>query len=359
MAIEWIIEAIISKHIAGQETILGTRVSGNGCFMKLENKHNEKKVVLSIIIPHYNSARTLERLLQTIGNYSDVQTIIVDDNSNQDVDYLHKVIIRFKDVTEFYTNGTGIQSAGTCRNIGLELAKGTWILFADSDDYFIDNWYEIVSAYFDSKYDAIYFTPTSVFDDSHAIGIRHLGEQKLIDDYLAFPSQENYMHFARIHSIWSKMYKRSIIESNACRFSETMHANDILMSKKMFYYCENKYFTKEVIYCVTRSKGSLTMLKSEQSLDNQIDEFIKGYHFLEERMTREDFEHIRMSGGKCLYDAYKKGIKLRKIFLGAIKMKKNHVRIIAREYLSPNEFYKSYKRVKAVYKDEEKYMTIG
>ncbi len=319
---------------------------------KISNEQNVKttNITVSVVIPHYNSVETLDRLLKSIGIHDDVQTIVIDDNSTKSLDSLKKIEEKYYDSVEFYKNNTGTQSAGACRNIGLEKAKGKWILFADADDFFTVNWYGIASGYFNSEYDAIYFSPTSVSEDLKTVGIRHLGQQRSITEYLENPSQENYMKCARIHCIWGKLFRRDVIEKNKCRCSETMYANDMLMSKQLFFFCKNKRFTDEVIYCVTKTDGSLTTIQSDQAFADRMGEFIKSYKFLENHYEKKDFEHIRMSGGKLLYDAYQKGMSVKKILVAAVELKKKRVRIIAKEYMSPVLFFKTYLRIKTEYK---------
>ena len=323
--------------------------------MRNEQHMTIMNTAVSIIIPHYNSADTLDRLLESIGNHSDVQVIVVDDNSTKDIAVLRNLEKKYCNTVEFFRNDTGIQSAGACRNVGLEKAQGGWVLFADADDFFTKGWYEIASKYLYSDYDAIFFTPTSVFEDLKTVGIRHIGQEKMIGEYLANPSRENYMKCARIHCVWSKLFKRDVIEENRCRCSETMHANDILMSKQLFYFCKKKMFTKEVIYCVTKTNGSLTTIASDMAFNERLNEFIKSYKFLESHFDKKDFEHIRMSGGKILYDAYKKGMRLNKLIRGAVELKKNNVRLVAKEYMSPAEFLKTYRVIKGEYKIDEKH----
>ena len=97
---------------------------------------------LSIIIPHYNSADLLDKLLSTIPNVQEVQVIVVDDFSTQGLDELEECKQRYINTNvEFYTNECK-KSAGGARNTGLSYAKGQWLLFADADDYFLQDFYE-------------------------------------------------------------------------------------------------------------------------------------------------------------------------------------------------------------------------
>lgn len=111
---------------------------------------------LTIIIPHYNVPDLLEKLIKSIPDSREIQVIVVDDNSDKQKEKLVRVEALYKERVEFYINSTGIKSAGSCRNIGLEHAKGKWILFADADDYFLPNMYDVVKSYFETNYDIIF-----------------------------------------------------------------------------------------------------------------------------------------------------------------------------------------------------------
>ena len=90
---------------------------------------------LSIIIPTYNRADTLERALNSVLNQDlftqnkAFEIIVVDDGSNDGSAEL--VRTRFPNVQLVQQQNSGVSSA---RNRGLSLARGEWIALLDSDD---------------------------------------------------------------------------------------------------------------------------------------------------------------------------------------------------------------------------------
>ena len=88
-------------------------------------------VFLSIIIPTFNRCELLYRALNSVfkQTYSDYEVIVIDDGSTDDTaEMLQK---NFTQVRYVFQSNKGVSAA---RNKGLELAKGRWIAFLDSDD---------------------------------------------------------------------------------------------------------------------------------------------------------------------------------------------------------------------------------
>lgn len=93
------------------------------------------KMLLSLIIPNYNSEKWIIRLLDSITNQSfcDFEIVIVDDIST---DNSVELIKNYNDSRiRLFINNRKRFNGGT-RNVGIEKAKGEYILFADCDDYF-------------------------------------------------------------------------------------------------------------------------------------------------------------------------------------------------------------------------------
>lgn len=119
-------------------------------------------VILSIIVPHYNSADLLAKLLDTIPDDPEIEVIVVDDHST-------KKLAEFSDCKRkygnrniyFFENEIGKKSAGAARNAGIKRAKGRYLLFADADDWFLDGFWSAVQRNITCGADVIYFAPTS------------------------------------------------------------------------------------------------------------------------------------------------------------------------------------------------------
>ena len=98
---------------------------------------NDNTHIFSVIIPHHEIPALLQRCLDSIPDVPEVQVIVVDDNSSeQKVDFE-----QFPGLGRKYTQcifdkeGGG---AGHARNIGMKHADGKWLVFADADDFFIE-----------------------------------------------------------------------------------------------------------------------------------------------------------------------------------------------------------------------------
>ena len=69
---------------------------------------------LSIIIPHYNTPKLLDKMLSSIPKRDDVQVIVVDDNSEVGVQELLALKSKYDNI-ELYTSHYCTHSTGLCR----------------------------------------------------------------------------------------------------------------------------------------------------------------------------------------------------------------------------------------------------
>lgn len=98
--------------------------------------------MISVIIPSYNRSRTIRRSMESVLNqtYQDIELIVVDDCSTDDT---RAVVESVQDSRVRYFCLDHNQGACAARNKGIELARGEYIAFQDSDDAWVPEKLEI------------------------------------------------------------------------------------------------------------------------------------------------------------------------------------------------------------------------
>lgn len=103
----------------------------------------EIKGLVSIITPMYNSEKYILETYESIKNqtYKNWEWIVIDDNSqDKSIEIVEKIKEEDQRVI-LLKNDKNIRAAGS-RNKGLDIAKGEYITFIDSDDLWDDNFLE-------------------------------------------------------------------------------------------------------------------------------------------------------------------------------------------------------------------------
>ena len=99
--------------------------------------------LVSVIVPVYKVEKYLNRCVNSILNqtYKDLEVILVDDGSPDSCpEICDGYAQKDKRVKVIHKENGG---QGSARNSGLDVARGEYILFVDSDDYIAKNLIEI------------------------------------------------------------------------------------------------------------------------------------------------------------------------------------------------------------------------
>lgn len=144
----------------------------------IEATKNPKPAV-SIIIPVYNTVEYLDECLASIEKQSmkDLEIICVDDGSSDgSLDVLLDHALKDKRITVVAQENCG-QSAA--RNLGMDLAKGKYLYFVDSDDYIDADSLKVLYNQAEKNHlDVLLFDAVTFFDDDVTKNIYNRG-----DDY--------------------------------------------------------------------------------------------------------------------------------------------------------------------------------
>ena len=208
----------------------------------------------SIIIPHYNIPDLLMRCLKSIPVREDIQVIVIDDCSPDANRYLKDYPELSRPYLEYYCTSRG-GSAGRARNVGLDHAKGKWLIFLDADDLLTDDAEQILDETINRPEDIIFYNTTCVMSDD----LSKASDRNFYGQYFEeFVSNHDEIPFRyRFHSLWGKVIRRDLVISNNIRFDETRYSNDVYFSCLTGHFAQNIAVIDRPFFIVTERRGSL------------------------------------------------------------------------------------------------------
>lgn len=215
--------------------------------------------IISIIVPVYKVEKYLKRCIDTIINqtYKNLEIILVDDgspdNSGNICDEYAKKDGRIKVIHK--ENG-GQSSA---RNAGLDIAKGEYIGFVDSDDYIDEEMYEkLIKIALDTDADIVECECRAGKSDNFSVFGKNT---RTMEIYNNIESLEKFYFGEQINGIanmvWDKLYKRYLFDK--IRFLDGYNrGEDANITPKLLYSSKKivKYNYNYYNYCVESPDSS-------------------------------------------------------------------------------------------------------
>lgn len=162
---------------------------------------------LSVVMPCFNKAEYLIEMIQTVidQTYKNWELIIVDDGSTtENIVKVREFISRDSRITFIQRNRLP-KNGNTCRNIGMNMAKGEYLLLLDSDDLLSKDCFTNRVDFMDCHPDCEYATfPAGTFlDGSSEIIPRKMNKE---DDIIEGILSINYPF-----TVWSNIYRKECL----------------------------------------------------------------------------------------------------------------------------------------------------
>jgi glycosyltransferase involved in cell wall biosynthesis len=132
--------------------------------------------LISVVIPVYNRSWELQRALDSLARQTmrDFEVIVCDDGSTEDI---RSVLAPFESLIEIsYLRIENSGGPARPRNVAIGKARGEWIAFLDSDDWWDDDRLAIVKAELSNDLDLLYHSLRVVT----AEGLTHTQERRTI-----------------------------------------------------------------------------------------------------------------------------------------------------------------------------------
>ena len=221
----------------------------------------EKNIIkVSVIIPVYNVEEYIEECVESVVNQTlkEIEIIIVNDGT---LDNSMKKIERFLSDKRIIVINKGNGGLSSARNAGLEIAKGEYISFVDSDD-FIDE------MLLEKLYKNAENNDIIISDVVECNNITQEKKLREIKNEIKKYNKGSYFWRYCGFSVWNKMYKRNFLIENNIKFIEGIIFEDIpfnfyslFLSNRVKYVEETYYY-----YRAKRKNSILNTLNEEKSL---------------------------------------------------------------------------------------------
>lgn len=246
----------------------------------------------SIVIPHKNCVPLLQRCLNSIPKRNDIQVIVVDDVS--DLSESERTLMEsFANERTQVVFLTQTKFAGGARNVGLSLAEGKWLVFADSDDFFTKEAFSIFDDYKDSDYDIVFFGHSACYSDNLEPTTRLGDRTKYLEEFVKTHSERSEKQLRyRNPSPTSKMILNSFIKEKDLKYEEIRASNDSMFSLLSGYYATTIAGDNRIVYCSTIRRGSLTQTKNRENTYCRYAEMIREYVFFREHHLEDMYPWV-------------------------------------------------------------------
>lgn len=214
---------------------------------------------ISIIVPVYKAEKCIGRCVNSLLNqvFTDFELILVNDGSPDESGDVCESLAREDDrIIVLYKDNGGVSSA---RNAGLNIARGKYIMFCDSDDSVFPTWASTLHRIITQNGVDLAISHYQKIVENFALSECNTSSQ--YESKIIF--KENIWNIYKenlLNSPWNKIFKRKIIEDNNIRFNENLSdGEDLLFNLQYLVHAGKKIaITKEKLYCYYDNTNSLT-----------------------------------------------------------------------------------------------------
>ncbi len=164
---------------------------------------------ISVIIPVYNTERYLSRCLDSVlsNTYDNLEVICINDGSTDNsINILDNYKVSDERVIVINQKNSGVSAA---RNAGLNVAKGEYIAFIDSDDWVHPQYFEIMLFAMNCNNSDVVACQYSKVSDESSDLITPLAYKK--EDIYCTTVGEAIRDTYLKRVVWGKLYKRALV----------------------------------------------------------------------------------------------------------------------------------------------------
>lgn len=215
------------------------------------------EALVSIVIPVYKVEPYIHKCIESIFDqtYRNLEIILVDDGSPDACPMIcDKYACQDKRVQVVHKSNGGLSDA---RNVGIDMAKGDFIAFVDSDDYVAPDMVKtLLQLALNERADITVCNYCRVFPDGREIkrgtkaAFKRMNNIEAMEDVFSSPSLCEVM-------TWNKLYSVALFKENGIRFPINKIHEDNFTTYKLLYAAQKIVYTDAVLYYYVQRADSI------------------------------------------------------------------------------------------------------
>ena len=218
----------------------------------------ERETKVSIIVPVYNAEEFIHRCVDSLvyQTLEEIEIILVDNQSTDNTwSILQDYRREFPDKVYIYELEKHYDGPGAGRNLGLKYAKSKYIGFADSDDYFEYNAFELMyDKAVKEECDLVYVASYDV-----------IGQQCKLTRTLKQGTREEILTVGSM-VFWNKLFEKKLFD-DAGVIPDNMVFEDLAYCSELVYYAKKiGYIDKPLYYYIIREDSGVNTLNPDRVL---------------------------------------------------------------------------------------------
>ena len=229
-----------------------------------------KDALVSLILPVYNVEKYLNKCIDTVVSqtYTNIEVILVDDGATDSSgDICDQRAENDSRIKVIHKANAGL---GMARNSGLDVAKGEYVIFVDSDDFIAENMVErLLESAEEFAADAVYCSSVRYYDESNMFTWKNLYDsgvfyredvikKVLLEMVGSDPSKKEDQYIPM--SVWHGMFSMDLIRKYGIRFHSEREftSEDIIYDIDYLQRANCVAFIPDALYFYRLNNNSLS-----------------------------------------------------------------------------------------------------
>ncbi len=212
---------------------------------------SETKV--SIIMPVYNAEYYINEAIESVQNQTlkELEIICINDGSK---DNSQQIIEKYKkEDSRIVCITTENQGAGRARNCGINIARGKYIFFLDSDDYLYSSSI-LEKLFFLAEENNVLISGGNCCFDKNG---KHVIENQILRYNFLEDGLKEYKDYQVDYYYWRFLYNREMLIKNNFYFPDYKRYQDPPFMVKVMTHCKKFVATLDIVYCYRYSYKSM------------------------------------------------------------------------------------------------------